>query len=73
MTFEFRYAEQFLVALVLTSFTVIIHAAGMNWVFRYYRCSRSHAKEHKLSRAYGIVMSGIIAIMVGTHSERRNP
>jgi hypothetical protein len=35
LNFDFRYAEQFLVVLVLTSLTVLTHSAGVRLV-RYY-------------------------------------
>ena len=35
MNIEFRYAEQFIVALALTSLTVLTHSVGMNLVRRY--------------------------------------
>src|SRR5208283_4059129 len=67
MNFDFRYAEQFLVALVLTSITVLIHSVGMNWVRNYFRHFHSLAKVHGLLKRKHLLMVGIVAIMMGTH------
>ena len=65
--FDFRYAEQFLVALVLTSLTVLTHSAGMSWVRRYFKRSYSFIKNREHLKRYQILMTGIVAIMMGTH------
>jgi Ion channel len=65
--FEFRYAEQFIVALALTSLTVLIHSVGMSLSGRYIRRFPSLAKDHGPSRRNQQVMVGIVAIMMGTH------
>ncbi len=70
LPFDFRYAEQFLVALVLTSLTVLVHSAGMGWVRRYFISSHSFLKEHKSFKRYHRLMAGILAIMMGTHFYR---
>ncbi len=67
MHFEFRYAEQFIVALALTSITVLFHSVGMNWVRRYFRHVHSLAKVHGPLRRNHLLMVGIVAIMMGTH------
>ncbi|MGD0886288.1 MAG: hypothetical protein ABSA46_15710 [Thermodesulfovibrionales bacterium] len=67
MSFEFRYAEQFLVALILTSMTVFAHSIGMNLVRRYFRHSSSLAKDHRPLMRHHLAMVGIVAIMMGTH------
>jgi hypothetical protein len=67
LNFDFRYIEQFLVALVLTSLTVLTHSAGMSRVRRYFKRSHSFVKDRKLLKRYHIPMTGIIAIMMGTH------
>jgi hypothetical protein len=67
MNFDFRYVEQFLVALALTSLTVLTHSVGMNWVRRYFRRSFSLAKDHGPLERNQLVMVGIVAIMMGTH------
>ncbi|HXX58431.1 MAG TPA: hypothetical protein VEI96_10560 [Thermodesulfovibrionales bacterium] len=68
MNFDFRYVEQFLVALALTSLTVIAHSAGMNLARRYFRRSYSSEKDRKHPGAYRMVMIGIVAIMMATHA-----
>ena len=66
--FDFRYIEQLVVALVLTSVTVVIHGIGMNWVRRYFKRAWSLAKGHPRSGSHLIVTVGIVAIMVVTHT-----
>ena len=66
--FDFRYAEQFLVALVLTSLTVLAHSAGMGWVRHYLKSSYSLLRDHKSFKRYHRHMVCIVAIMMGTHS-----
>jgi len=66
--FDFRYIEQLVVALVLTSVTVVIHGIGMNWVRRYFKRAWSLAKGHPRSGSHLMVTVGIVAIMVVTHS-----
>ena len=66
--FDFRYIEQLVVALVLTSVTVVIHGIGMNWVRRYFKRAWSLAKGHPRSGSHLTVTVGIVAIMVVTHS-----
>jgi len=66
--FDFRYLEQLLVALVLTSVTVVIHGLGMNRVRRYFKRSWSLVKNHQRSGSHLPVMIGVVAIMIVTHS-----
>ena len=66
--FDFRYIEQLVVALVLTSVTVVIHGLGMNWVRRHFKRSRSLAKDHPRPGSHLPVMIGIVAIMIVTHT-----
>ncbi len=63
-SFYFPYLEQFFIALVLTSFTVLTHYAGMNWVRLHFRRFWSQADQH---RSRGLIMVGIVAIMMATH------
>ena len=65
--FDFRYIEQLLVALILTSLTVVIHGIGMNWVRRYFMRAWSLAKGHPRSGSHLMVMVGIVAITMVTH------
>lgn len=67
LNFDFRYAEQFLVAMVLTSLTVLTHSAGMSLVLHYFKRSRSFAKDRKFLKHHQILMAGIVAIMMVTH------
>jgi len=67
MNLDFRYIEQFVVALVLTSLTVLVHSIGMNWVRHYFSRSYALVKDRKLS-PYRMVMIGIVGIMMGTHA-----
>ncbi len=67
LNYDFRYAEQFLVALVLTSVTVLVHSAGMGRVRRYFKSSYASVRDHKPLRGYCVTMIGIVAIMMGTH------
>jgi hypothetical protein len=64
---DFLYAEQFLVALVLTSLTVLTHSTGMNWVRRYSKNFHSSVKDGRPLKKYHVLMPGIVAIMMGTH------
>ena len=66
--FDFRYLEQLLVALILTSVTVVIHGIGMNWVRRYFKRAWSLTKGHPRSGSHLMVTVGIVAIRVVTHS-----
>jgi len=67
INFEFRYAEQFIVALALTTITVFTHSFGMNWVRSYFRRVHSLAKVRGPSRRHQLLMVGIVGIMMGTH------
>jgi hypothetical protein len=67
MHFEFQYAEQFVIALALTSLTVLTHSGGMNLVGRYFRRFSSLVKDQSPLRRSKQVMVGIVAIMMGTH------
>ncbi len=67
LNFDFRYAEQFLVALVLTSLTVLTHSAGMSRVRRHFKRSYSFVKDRRPLKRYQMLMTGIIAIMMVTH------
>jgi hypothetical protein len=66
--FDFRYLEQLIVALVLTSVTVFIHGLGMNWVRRHFKRSRFLATAHVRLWSRLFLMIGIVAIMIVTHS-----
>ena len=66
--FDFRYLEQLLVALVLTSVTVVIHGFGMKWVRRHFKRSQSLAEAHLRPGSHLPVMIGIVAIMIVTHT-----
>ncbi len=68
LSLDFRYAEQFLVALVLTSLTVLTHSTGMSWVRRYFKSSHSFVKGGRSLKKYHLLMPGIVAIMMFTHS-----
>ena len=61
---DLPYLVQFLIALILTSITVLIHLGGMNWVRHHFRRYLPRAK-HNPSRC--MAMIGIIAIMLFTH------
>jgi hypothetical protein len=65
---DFRYLEQPLVALVLTSVTVFVHGLGMTRVGRYFKRARSRAEAHLRSGSHLPVMIGIVAIMIVTHA-----
>jgi uncharacterized membrane protein len=67
LNFDFRYAEQFLVALVLTSLTVLTHSAGMHWVRHHFGRSYSFIEDRKHFKRHQVVMTGIVAIMMVTH------
>jgi len=67
LNFDFRYAEQFLVAMVLTSLTVFTHSAGMSLVRHYFKRSCSFIKNREHLKRHQILMTGIVAIMMGTH------
>lgn len=60
----FPYLVQLLIALVLTSLTVLTHFGGMHYVYRYYRWFSSRNKQFELR---GVVMVGTVAIMMVTH------
>ena len=64
---HFRYAEQFPIALLLTSVTVVIHGLGMSWVRWYFRRSWSPALAHPRPGSHLMVMIGIVGIMMVTH------
>jgi hypothetical protein len=66
--FDFRYLEQLVVALVLTSVTVVIHGLGMNWVRRHFRRSWSLTEARPGPGSHRLVMIGIVAIMIVTHT-----
>ena len=66
--FDFRYLEQLVVALVLTSVTVVIHGLGMNRVRRHFQRFSSLATAHPRPGSHLPVMIGIVAIMIVTHS-----
>ncbi|RNC68222.1 MAG: two pore domain potassium channel family protein [Desulfuromonadales bacterium] len=61
---DFRYLEQFLIALGLMSLTVLINSVGMNWVRLYYRRFWSREARYRSRR---MVMVGIAAIMLAVH------
>ena len=64
---DFRYLEQLVVALVLTSVTVVIHGLGMNLVRRYFRRSWSLTEARPDRGSHRLMMIGIVAIMIVTH------
>jgi len=61
---HFPYLVQLLIALVLTSLTVMTHFGGMLWVKRYYCRFSSRNKQYELR---GIVMIGTVIIIMITH------
>jgi len=61
---DFHLVELFLIALALTSLTVLAHYAGMNWVHHYFKRCWENIGGH--GRRHG-VMVGIVAIMMLTH------
>jgi uncharacterized membrane-anchored protein len=65
---DFRYLEQLVVALVLTSVTVVVHGLGMNLVRRYFRRSWSLTETRPDPGSHRLMMIGIVAIMIVTHS-----
>jgi len=67
LNLEFRYAEQFTVALALTSVTVIAHAFGMKWARRYFKRYLSLVMTRKPLKSPQTVMIVIVAIMMITH------
>jgi len=60
----FPYLVQILIALVLTSLTVLTHFGGMHCVNRYYRRFSSRKKNFELR---GVIMVGTVAIIMVTH------
>jgi len=66
--FDFRYLEQLVVALVLTSVTVVIHGLGMNRVRHHFKRFSSLAPAHPRPESYLPLMIGIVAIMIVTHA-----
>jgi len=60
----FPYLVQLLIALVLTSLTVLTHFGGMNCVHHYYRRFSTRNRQHDFR---GLVMVGTVAIMMVTH------
>ncbi len=64
--FDFHFGELFLIALALTSLTVLTHYAGMNWVRLYFRRFWTHSVQGRKGSRQG-VMVGIVAIMMATH------
>jgi hypothetical protein len=63
---EFHFAELFLIALALTSVTVLTHYVGMNWVRIFFRRAWSGTRQGWV-RARHRIMVGIVAIMMATH------
>jgi hypothetical protein len=63
---EFHFAELFLIALALTSVTVLTHYAGMNCARIYFRRLWAHSAKIWFGGRHGI-MVGIVAIMMATH------
>jgi hypothetical protein len=61
---DLPYLVQFLLALILTSLTVLIHLCGMNWVQHYFNRFWLRANRKLTKR---MVMVGIMAIMMFTH------
>jgi len=64
----FRFIGQFLAALALTSLTVLTHSVGTNWVRRYFDTFHLYMKDPRVFKAYYVIMTGIVAIMVATHA-----
>jgi voltage-gated potassium channel len=64
ISFDWRYLEQFLIAIVMTSLTVLTHYVAMNWIHAYFRQSRSSTTSHRSRR---LVMVGIVGIMMAAH------
>ena len=61
---DIPYLVQLLIALIMSSLTVLIHLGGMNWIHNYFRRFWQRAR-HNLSKR--MVMVGIVAIMMFTH------
>jgi hypothetical protein len=62
--FDWRYIEQFLIAIAMTSLTVLIHYVAMNWVYSDFRGFWVNKKSHRSRR---LVMVGIVGIMMAAH------
>jgi hypothetical protein len=64
---HFQYSEQFLVALLPMSLTVVIHGQGMSLAMRYWKRFRPH--QHRASRSsQGVmVLVAIVGIMLAAH------
>jgi hypothetical protein len=64
---DFEYIDQFLVALVPMSLTVIFHGLGMDMVRRYFKRFGQPLLKRPHVAARAIVMSGIVGIMLASH------
>jgi len=64
---DFRYLEQLVVALVLTSVTVVIHGLGMKWVRHRFKRYSSLATAQQRPGSLPLMIA-IVAIMVVTHT-----
>jgi hypothetical protein len=64
VSFDSRYIEQFLIAIAMTSLTVLTHYRAMNWIHSYFSQFRAGTKSHRSRR---LVMIGIAGIMMATH------
>lgn len=64
ISFDWRYIEQFLIAIAMTSLTVLIHYIAMNWVHTYFRGFWVNKDSHRSRR---LVMVGIVGIMMAAH------
>jgi hypothetical protein len=64
ITFDLRYTEQFLIAIFMTSITVLTHYVAMDWIHKYFRQFRATTNSHRSRR---LVMVGIVGIMMAAH------
>ena len=64
ISFDYRYIEQFLIAILMTSLTVLTHYVAMDWIRRYFRQFQATTNSHRSRR---LVMVGIVGIMMAAH------
>jgi hypothetical protein len=64
MNFDWRYAEQFLIALGMTSLTVLTHYISMFLIRKYFRHYWANRNSHRTRQQ---VMVGVVAIMMVAH------
>jgi voltage-gated potassium channel len=64
ISFDYRYVEQFLIAILMTSLTVLAHYVAMDWIRKYFRQFQATISSHRSRR---LVMVGIVGIMMAAH------